>query len=385
MTQPDSDPGRRDAGRHDRRPAGRRRGVGARPAPPGRPEATATPRAATRPFSSTPPPPPSPPPSASRRAARRALHPEPALIEHYSARLRAAYDSASCSRRPRRPRRGRAASPAAGDPRPRRPARPPPGRGRPADLEALQQRRTLQPRDRDGLADHRLHELPHPGLRRPDAAARRRARRAGRARSARATRPTSGFTQEQLGWAPWLPPFEPEDATDEQRAVLPDSGSTRRTSGCWRSTRPCSASGPRPTTASSTPHGGPAARRARALRRRHLARQRLRLLRVGAQPPRRPDQQAHRRRPARCSTRASAPQLDVRWRARSDLAAALTVTPPAATQSHIGRLRELGLEDLEILDVMQAAAFFGWANRLMLTLGEPVRGGSSAARTRQRE
>ena len=27
--------------------------------------------------------------------------------------------------------------------------------------------------------------------------------------------------------------------------------------------------------------------------------------------------------------------------------------------------------DLEILDISQAAAFFSWANRLMLTLGEP--------------
>jgi len=65
--------------------------------------------------------------------------------------------------------------------------------------------------------------------------------------------------------------------------------------------------------------------------------------------------------------------LDERWRAIVDLAAALSVTPPAATQTHLSRLRTLGLTDLEILDVMQSAAFFAWANRLMLTLGEPVR------------
>jgi uncharacterized peroxidase-related enzyme len=67
-------------------------------------------------------------------------------------------------------------------------------------------------------------------------------------------------------------------------------------------------------------------------------------------------------------------ELDERWRAVTDLAAALTVTPPAATQAHVARLRQLGLEELEILDVIQAAAFFSWANRLMLTLGEPQRG-----------
>jgi uncharacterized peroxidase-related enzyme len=65
--------------------------------------------------------------------------------------------------------------------------------------------------------------------------------------------------------------------------------------------------------------------------------------------------------------------LDPRWRALTDLAAALTVTPPAATQSHIARLRDLGLNDLDLLDAVQAAAFFAWANRLMLSLGEPVR------------
>ena len=33
--------------------------------------------------------------------------------------------------------------------------------------------------------------------------------------------------------------------------------------------------------------------------------------------------------------------------------------------------QQLGLTDLEILDITQAGAFFAWANRLMLTLGEP--------------
>ena len=31
-----------------------------------------------------------------------------------------------------------------------------------------------------------------------------------------------------------------------------------------------------------------------------------------------------------------------------------------------------GLDDLAISDVIQAAAFFNWANRLMLSLGEPA-------------
>ncbi|NTE88116.1 peroxidase-related enzyme [Agrobacterium rubi] len=36
-------------------------------------------------------------------------------------------------------------------------------------------------------------------------------------------------------------------------------------------------------------------------------------------------------------------------------------------------LREHGLDDLEILDLIHSVAIFGWANRLMHTLGEPHR------------
>jgi alkylhydroperoxidase family enzyme len=42
-----------------------------------------------------------------------------------------------------------------------------------------------------------------------------------------------------------------------------------------------------------------------------------------------------------------------------------------ATSRHIERLRQAGLQELEIFDVLHAGTFFAWANRLMLTLGEP--------------
>jgi uncharacterized peroxidase-related enzyme len=67
-----------------------------------------------------------------------------------------------------------------------------------------------------------------------------------------------------------------------------------------------------------------------------------------------------------------AAQLDPRWTAIAHFSAALTATPAQVDQSHLLRLRALGLADLEILDVVQASAFFAWANRLMLTLGEPT-------------
>ena len=35
-------------------------------------------------------------------------------------------------------------------------------------------------------------------------------------------------------------------------------------------------------------------------------------------------------------------------------------------------LRQAGLDDYAIADALQGAAFFNWANRLMLNLGEAV-------------
>ena len=48
------------------------------------------------------------------------------------------------------------------------------------------------------------------------------------------------------------------------------------------------------------------------------------------------------------------------------------ITPIAFWSEHVDRLRRSGLDDLAIADVIHAAAFFNWANRLMLSLGEPA-------------
>lgn len=52
-------------------------------------------------------------------------------------------------------------------------------------------------------------------------------------------------------------------------------------------------------------------------------------------------------------------------------AARLSTTPAQASAQDVLQLREQGLNTLEILDLVQSTAFFAWANRLMLTLGEP--------------
>lgn len=64
-------------------------------------------------------------------------------------------------------------------------------------------------------------------------------------------------------------------------------------------------------------------------------------------------------------------RIDDRRDAITDFAAALSANPPTATAAHIDRLREWGLADQQISDIVHAAAFSSWANRLMLTLGEP--------------
>ncbi|MCU1729842.1 peroxidase-related enzyme [Pseudomonas sp. 7P_10.2_Bac1] len=50
----------------------------------------------------------------------------------------------------------------------------------------------------------------------------------------------------------------------------------------------------------------------------------------------------------------------------------LTLAPGELAPEQLLVLREQGLNDGEILDLIHAIAIFAWANRLMLNLGEPV-------------
>lgn len=67
----------------------------------------------------------------------------------------------------------------------------------------------------------------------------------------------------------------------------------------------------------------------------------------------------------------AAAQLDERWAAIVAAAQALTVTPPRFDAAHVAELRAQGLSDEAIGDLISSAGFFSWANRLMLSLGEP--------------
>jgi alkylhydroperoxidase domain protein len=65
-------------------------------------------------------------------------------------------------------------------------------------------------------------------------------------------------------------------------------------------------------------------------------------------------------------------KLDERWEAIVAASVALTALPMTFGKDHVERLRAVGLDDAAIADLIGAASFFNWANRLMLSLGVPA-------------
>lgn len=65
-------------------------------------------------------------------------------------------------------------------------------------------------------------------------------------------------------------------------------------------------------------------------------------------------------------------ELEERQAAILSFAASLSKAPSEASAQQMQALREAGLSDEEILDLILSASLFGWANRLMHTLGDPV-------------
>ncbi|PHQ71259.1 MAG: alkylhydroperoxidase [Paracoccus sp.] len=65
--------------------------------------------------------------------------------------------------------------------------------------------------------------------------------------------------------------------------------------------------------------------------------------------------------------------LGPRDRAIFDFAVALSRTPSQAGPEEMAALKDAGLDETEVLDLILSASLFGWANRLMHVLGDPVR------------
>ncbi|HEY8576957.1 MAG TPA: alkylhydroperoxidase domain protein [Devosia sp.] len=183
----------------------------------------------------------------------------------------------------------------------------------------------------------------------------------------------NAFTQEELSWTPWLEPLAESELTDRHRAGLVDASRAKspyfmllahdpevleaRTradkdifynpvGGLPRAERELSA------TATSRHNGcifcaSVHSRFASSHSKRHEDVQRLLDEGTGA-------------------------DLGERWNAVTAAAVALSDTPVSFDEAEIARLRAAGLSDFEIVDVVSTSAFFNWANRLMLSLGEPV-------------
>lgn len=66
-------------------------------------------------------------------------------------------------------------------------------------------------------------------------------------------------------------------------------------------------------------------------------------------------------------------KLSSRDRVIFDFAIALAKSPSAAGPKELAALQDMGLDPSEILDLVFSSALFGWANRLMHILGDPVR------------
>ncbi|MEU4231339.1 alkylhydroperoxidase domain protein [Nonomuraea sp. NPDC026600] len=183
----------------------------------------------------------------------------------------------------------------------------------------------------------------------------------------------TGFTTDQLGWTPWLTPLTEPELTDAHREALVDASRaaspyfrllahdpeilharTKTDNDIFYNAK----SGlPRPerelaATATSRRNGCVFCASVHA--------------RFAAHYSKRPDDVRRL-----LDEGVAAPQ-DGRWRAIIDASVALAATPVEFGAEHIEALRAAGLDDLAISDTIHAAAFFNWANRLMLSLGEPT-------------
>src|SRR6266446_482476 len=181
------------------------------------------------------------------------------------------------------------------------------------------------------------------------------------------------FTRDQLDWLPWLEPMAERDLTARHMAGLVDAARAR--SPCFR----LLARDPEVLEARTrtdkdifyNPEAGlPRAERELAA----AATSRFNGCIYCAS--------VHARFAATYSKRAQdvdrlladgvVADLDGRWNAIVAASVALTATPVAFGPEHVDALRKVGLDDASIVDVINAASFFNWANRLMLSLGEPA-------------
>ena len=184
--------------------------------------------------------------------------------------------------------------------------------------------------------------------------------------------PPSAFTQAQLEWLPWLEPLPQEELTDRHLAGLVDA-SRAKSPYFMLLARDPDILGARTRTDKDifyNPEAGlPRAERELAAAATSRYNGCIYCASVHARfathfSPRSADIQ-------RLLDEGVGAALDPRWDAIVAASVALSATPVAFDATHVEALRAVGLDDLAVSDVIHGAAFFNWANRLMLSLGEP--------------
>ena len=184
--------------------------------------------------------------------------------------------------------------------------------------------------------------------------------------------PPNAFTQAQLEWLPWLAPLPQEELTDRHLAGLVDA-SRAKSPYFMLLARDPDILGARTRTDKDifyNPEAGlPRAERELAAAATSRYNGCIYCASVHARfathfSPRSNDIQ-------RLLDEGVGAALDPRWDAIVAASVALSATPVAFDATHVEALRAVGLDDLAVSDVIHGAAFFNWANRLMLSLGEP--------------
>jgi len=179
------------------------------------------------------------------------------------------------------------------------------------------------------------------------------------------------FTQAQLNWQPWLPPLPESELTDRHWAGLVDP-SRAKSPYFMLLARDPDILGARTRTDKDIFYN-PTAGLPRAERELSAAAtSRLNGCIYCASVHSRFATQFSKRGAdvERLLAEGVGVDLDARWNAVIAASVALTETPIQFTTADIESLRATGMDDLSISDAIHGAAFFNWANRLMLSLGE---------------
>ena len=182
----------------------------------------------------------------------------------------------------------------------------------------------------------------------------------------------AAFTQAELGWLPWLEPLPADELTDRHRAALVDPARARSAYFMLLARDPDILLARTRTDKDIfyNPEAGlPRAERELSA----LAASRVNgCIYCASVHARFASHHSGRREDVdRVLDHGVDVPVGARWEAILAASTALTALPMTFGPEHVERLRAAGLDDLAVADVVHGAAFFNWANRLMLSLGEP--------------